>query len=299
MDKKTIVITGGSGFLMRNWIEDYGSDHELVIPRSTEVDWITGRGIETLPAAPDVFIHSAAIYGGLVYNQKHPEAILLANTRINANVFEYMLRAKPKKVICIGSACSYPGSARGELSEDMIGSGRMERTVELYAMSKLWMLAACERLLENWTQLVLANLYGPYDHDDMDKAHVVSALIYKFMAAKRNGSSVQLLGTGQALRSLLYVKDACDVIDHFIHNPSANCAVNVTNSKGVSIRELANTVAQAIDFKGDILWGDAKDDGALVKILTSNKLDKIYPNRHRTELIDGLRQTIAALSDAA
>ena len=292
MDKKTVVITGGNGFLMRNYLEDRIEKHNFVAPTSEQVNWITGHGVDNLPDNPDVFIHSAAIYGGLVFNQKYPEQILLANTKMNTNVMEYILRARPKKVITIGSACSYPGGARGELTESMLGTGRMERTVELYAQSKMWMLAACERLLDDWTQLVLANLYGPYDHDDMDKAHVVSALIYKFLASQKHRSPVQLLGTGVALRSLLYVKDATDVIDHFVENPSANAAINVGHGRGVSIRELAYTLTEVLDFKQDVLWGNPKDDGALIKILNYKTLDSIYPDRQKTDLRTGLKSTI-------
>ena len=292
MDNKTVVITGGSGFLMRNYLEDHAGQHEFIAPRSSQVNWITGQGVDALPRNPDVFIHSAAIYGGLVFNQKYPERILSDNTMMNHNVMNYILKAKPKKVITIGSACAYPGGAKGELTESMLGTGRMERTVELYAQSKMWMLAACERLLGDWTQLVLANLYGPYDHDDMDKAHVVSALVYKFLAAQQKQEPVQLLGTGTALRSLLYVKDAADVIAHFIDYPSINAAVNVGHGKGVSIRELANTLVDVLDFKHEVLWGDPKDDGALVKILNYDKLDSIYPKRQRTDLHTGLRTTI-------
>jgi GDP-L-fucose synthase len=259
------------------------------------VNWITGQGVDSLPHRPDVFIHSAAIYGGLVFNQKYPEQILSANTMMNHNVMNYILKAKPKKVITIGSACAYPGGAKGELTENMLGTGRMERTVELYAQSKMWMLAACERLLDDWTQLVLANLYGPYDHDDMDKAHVVSALIYKFIAAQARQQPVQLLGTGIALRSLLYVKDAADVIAYFIDNPSTNAAVNVGHGQGVSILELANTIAEVLDFNQEILWGNQSDNGALVKILNYAKLDGIYPARRKTDLKSGLKSTINAI----
>ena len=298
MDKKTVVITGGHGFLMRNYLEEHGDKHHFIAPRSAEVDWITGRGIDQLPSAPDVFIHSAAIYGGLVFNQKNPERILMDNTRMNTNVMDYILRAKPRQVISIGSACVYTGGAKGELTEDMIGKGRMERIVELYAMSKLWMLAACERLLDNWTQLVLANMYGPYDHNDIDKAHVVSALLHKFVAAQKNGTPVQLIGTGKALRSLLYVKDAIDVIDYFMDGPSANAPVNVGHGQGISIRELAETIADVIGFDGDILWGDPKDDGALVKILAYDRLDSLYPNRRKTDLRTGLKTTIDGIRAA-
>ncbi len=281
-----IVLTGGSGFLLSNLQQDYSANY--IAPRSSEVNWITGEGIGTLPDQPDVFVHSAAIYGGLVFNQQYPERILLDNMRMSINAFDYILTAKPKKVIIIGSACSYPGNATGQLSEDMIGSGRMEHTVELYAMNKLWQLAASERLLSDWTHLVLANMYGPNDHLNLEKAHVVGALMKKISNAKREGTDVQLLGTGKAMRSLVYVKDVCAVINQFATQDLPNGAYNVGYDNGISIKEMAETIADVVGFKGQILWGDPKDNGAMVKILDYTKLENVYPNRPKTNLITGL-----------
>lgn len=297
MEKKLIVITGGSGFLMRNFIEDYGDRYNIVAPRSTEVNWVTGQGIELLPQNPDILIHSAAIYGGLVFNQKYPEKILLDNTRISANVFEYIINATPKKFISIGSACAYPGNATGVLNESMLGAGRMEKTVELYALNKLWMLAASERLLDNWTHLVLANMYGPYDHTELDKSHVTSALIHKFIAAKNNNTDVNLLGTGESYRSLTYVKDVCDVIDYFVLNDGINSAINVGHDRGITIKEMAHTIAAIVGFKNNIIWGSPNDNGALMKVLDYTKLDQIYPSRKKTSLADGLLSTINYINE--
>ena len=91
-----IVMTGGNGFLLGNYIKDY--NHNFIAPKSTEVNWVTGKGIDTLPDKPDVFIHSAAIYGGLPFNQNNPKRVLLDNTKMSVNVFEYIFKAKPKKV---------------------------------------------------------------------------------------------------------------------------------------------------------------------------------------------------------
>jgi len=282
----TTVLTGGSGFLLSNLQQEYTADY--ISPRSSEVNWITGEGINTLPDQPDVFVHSAAIYGGLVFNQQYPERILLDNMRMSINVFDYILTAKPKKVIIIGSACSYPGSATGKLTEDMIGSGRMERTVELYAMNKLWHLAASERLLSDWTHLVLANMYGPNDHLDLEKAHVVGALMKKISNAKRDGTDVQLLGTGEAMRSLVFVKDVCAVVNQFATQDLPNGAYNVGHDSGISIKQMAEIIADVVGFTGNILWGDPKDNGAMVKILDYTKLDTVYPDRPKTSLYDGL-----------
>lgn len=295
MSVKNIIVTGGSGFLMKNFIEDHGAQYNIISPRSSHVNWITGEGVDTLPKESDVFIHSAAIYGGLVFNQKYSKQILLDNTKMSVNVFEYLLKYPPKKVILIGSACLYPGNATGYFTEDMLGDGKLDKSVELYAISKLWHLAAGEKLLENWNQLVLANMYGPYDHQDLDRSHVAQALITKFIKAKNNNTDVHLLGTGEPKRSLVYVKDVIDVIKYFVDNNVANGAYNVGHDHGISIRQLAETIAKQVGFNGKIFWGDDKDNGAMSKILDYTKLDQIYPNRKKTDLSLGIKETLLKL----
>tara|TARA_R110000822_G_scaffold16569_4_gene56229 strand:- start:6444 stop:7349 length:906 start_codon:yes stop_codon:yes gene_type:complete len=288
---ENILLIGGSGFLMKNLQELY-PNYNYIAPRSTQVNWVTNQGVDELPVV-DVVIHSAAVYGGLVYNQNYSERILLDNTRMNANVFDYILSKKPKKVITIGSGCSYPGTSAGLLSEDQIGTGRMHSSVELYGMSKLWVLAASEKLLDNWDHLVLANMYGKYDHTDVQKSHLVGALLTKFLIAKHKETDVQLIGTGIAQRDLIYVNDVCDVINHCITRPGSNRAVNVGTGTGTSVKELAQLISEMIYFQGKILWGDEKDNGALCKVLDTARMQQSFPDIHTTQLNVGLRATLS------
>jgi GDP-L-fucose synthase len=290
-----IVVTGGNGFLLGNYIKDY--NHNFIAPRSVDVNWVTGKGIDTLPDEPDVFIHSAAIYGGLPFNQNNPKRVLLDNTKMSVNVFEYIFRAKPKKVIMIGSCCAYPNRDE-KFTEDMLGEGRPQSTVELYAMSKLWHLAACERLVDDWTCLVLANMYGLgeiYKHEE--SSHVIGSITKKIMKAKEDNTDVQLLGTGTPTRPLVYVKDVCDVIDFFATSRyTPNGAYNVGEEEGITIKEMAETIADVLQFKGKILWGDPKDNGSLHRAMSYDKLNKIHPYRIRTKLREGLNESISFIS---
>lgn len=292
MEKKLIVITGGSGFLMSNFIKDYGHKYDIVAPRSSEVNLVSGHGMKKLPARPDAVIHSAAVYGGLVFNQKYPEKILLDNLRITANISEYIFKSNPRKTVIIGSACAYPNITQGVLTEEMIGAGRMEKTVEIYAMNKMHLLSMVERCLNNWSYLILANMYGPGDHINVDKSHVVSAITQKLLLAQREKRDVQLLGTGDVYRSIVYVKDVCDVIDISI-NDINNVVLNVGHETGLKINEIANIIAEEIDFKYKILWGNKNDNGASMKVLNYSKIDNIYPNRMKTDFKIGIKKTIS------
>ena len=282
-----IVVTGGTGFLMKNLTELH-PEHNWIVYNSNQIDWVNNIGIDKLPDSADVFIHSAAVYGGLVFNQMYHERILYENTAMNNNVFDWILKHNPTKVITIGSGCVYPGSATGILSEEQIGTGRMHTSVELYGMSKLWALTASARLLKNWDHLVLGNMYGKYDHTSHERSHLVGALLGKFIDAKRNDTDVQLIGTGIAQRDLVYVGDVVDVINKCIIGPSNNQPLNVSTGVGTSVSELAHTIKELINFEGDIKWGSDKDNGALSKVLDCTKVDAIYPNRRKTTIRDGL-----------
>lgn len=293
-----IVITGGNGFLMKNFNEDFGNEYNVIAPKSNQLDWTKTNGIGLLPNNPDVFIHSAANYGGLVYNQNCKKEIAVDNMKMSVNVLEYILHAKPKKVISIGSACAYPANVNGDLDESQIGTGRMEKTVEMYAFTKYWMLAASEQFLDNWTHLILANMYGPYDQTDYNKQHVMAALIHKFLKAKKENKDVYLLGTGDPTRSLLFVKDAIDVIKHFIDNSSLNAPVNVASGQGMTIKEMAKIISEKIDFQGKIIWDMNKNNnGVERKTLNCSYLDAVYPSRKITTLDEGLDITLKYLKD--
>jgi len=292
--KKQIVITGGHGFIMDNYRRTIlsNTEYDIIAPGRDEINWVTGAGIDTLPNNPDIFIHTAAVMGGIVFNQKYPDRILLENTMINHNVFKYLLKVNPKKVIIFGSGCSYPGKVTGKLTEDMIGTGRLEFTVEMYGMSKIWLLMASERLLDNWIILTLANVYGPHDHTDPNRTHVVSALVQKLLNAKRNNSDIQMIGTGSAVRDNIFVDDVNSVVQYFVDNDCINSSVNVSTGTGHTIKELAETIADVIGYDNKMLWGDPNDDGALYKVLDCTKIDNIYPDRLKTTLRDGLIKTI-------
>ena len=291
-----VLLTGGGGFLLRNLRELY-PNHNYVFPTSKQVNWATGYGVESLPTDVDVVVHAAAVMGGIEFITSHKEKILLDNTRMNANFFEWVLNVKPRKVITMGSGCAYPGYVTGVLKEDDLACGKLHNTVEIYGFSKLWMQIACEQLLDNWDHLVLANMYGRYDHIEYTRSHVIAALIVKFIRAQREGKNVQLLGTGVAQRDIMYVGDMCQAINASITTAQGACRpINISTGVGTSIKDLATTIAECISFKGEILWGDETQDGALYKVM-DNSLMKKHFDINITPLREGLEKTIPWFQD--
>ena len=286
-----IIVTGGSGFLIKNLMNTH-PHYNWIAPTSKQVNWVTGDGIDTLPKHSDVVIHAAASNGGLVYCQNNARDIIFNNAMINARLFDWLTDHEHGKAIMIGSGCSYPSKVTGKFTEDQLGAGRMHSSVEAYGMSKLWALSSSEKLLHNWEQLVLANMFGPHDHTSHERSHLVGALTVKIMRAKKENTDVQLLGTGIAIRDIIYIADVVDVINNRINHTGTNRAVNVSNGEGIGVRELAMLISDIAGYKGRILWGTDKDDGAPYKVLDCSLLDKLYPNRTRTAVRTAIEASI-------
>lgn len=292
-----ILIVGGNGFLGTH-VKRMLTHHEVYAPTKDEVNWILGTGISRARSyKPDIVIHLLAIYGGLPFCLNNRVRMGIENLEINANVFRLIASMKPKKVITIGSGCEYPGYRSGILKEDDLGDGKLHSSVDHYGYTKLMQLKICESLNQEYgigfEHIVLANMYGPGDIYDIDRSHVVGGIIYKFVQAIKNNQPVQLLGTGRAVRDLIYVKDVAEMIVRLTDLPeSTNTPLNASTGVGTSIKRLVELIAVQLDFKNDILWGDESQDGALIKYLSSEKTESVLGWRPSTSIEDGIRETI-------
>ena len=292
-------MIGGNVFLGTHISEILSkSEHEIHKPKSTEVNWISRRGIEGLYDKEfDVVIHLLAIYGGLPFCMNNRVKMAVDNLEINANVYRYLANTKPKRVITMGSGCEYPGYKSGYLCEEDLGNGKLHRSVAHYGYSKLVQLETCQALHDQYgtefEHVVLANMYGPGDIFDYERSHVVGALIKKFIDAQKKNVDVELLGTGEAVRDLIYVKDVAELIVKLIELPkSTNQPLNASTGIGSSVKELAEIIGKTINFSNNIVWGNPEDDGSLVKILDASKTKKILSWSPKTKLREGIEKTI-------
>ena len=293
-----VIMIGGNGFLGKH-VVNLLDNFELYNPTHKEVDWATGRGMETLPKSLNgyIVIHMLAIYGGLPFCMSNRVRMGIENLEINAKVYRYLSEAKPRRIITVGSGCEYPGYKTGVLKEEDLGNGKLHQSVEHYGYTKLLQLELCKSLREEYNieyeHIVLSNMYGPGDIFDAKKSHVVGALIYKFVKAIRENKPLHLLGTGRAVRDLIYVEDVAKMIQMLANREkSTNQPLNASTGIGVSIKDLASTIADLLNFKNEILWGNAGQDGSLVKYLSADKTESVLGWKPNTSLRDGLKKTI-------
>jgi GDP-L-fucose synthase len=294
-----ILIFGGSGFLGGRLIPKLlGHGHEVIAPRSSEINLV--HAISPLPAHRniDVVVHAAAFYGGMPFDLENSSRIFSTNSLMNINVFEYCRQITPRHLVTIGSACSYPGYAEKDFDEGDFFTGPLHHTVMCQGFSKLTMLVAHEIYWSSHKlpgiHLVPANLYGPGDVFTIERAHVVAALIRKYSDAKAAGSDVNLMGDGTPVREFLYIDDLADMIMAAVERrPDGVRVLNAGTGKGHSIRELSEIIADKIAFSGKTHWDPSQPNGAQRKVMRADRLQSELGPFAPISLEDGITKTLA------
>ena len=297
---KKVVVTGGVGFLGSHVVDRLRSQGaEVQVPRSKECNLVSfENALQYFRAIrPQVVIHSAAYYGGIGFNQLYPGRIFYENLVMGANVMEVARQCEAEKFIGIGTACSYPGYLEGELKEQDLWNGPPHESVINYGLTKKMMAVQGWAYKKQWgfnsIHLILTNLYGPRDTFHIDRAHVVSALIKKFVEAKQQGhKQVEVWGTGKPVREFLYVGDCADAIVRAAETYEDTTPLNIGCGKGTSIRELVDHIQQATAFDGAVSWNTSKPDGQMKKILDVSRMRTALGWTPPTDLRQGLSKTI-------
>ncbi|QNI69792.1 GDP-L-fucose synthase [Cyanobium sp. NS01] len=242
---------------------------------------------------PDVVVVAAAKVGGIVANSTYPADFLLDNLKIQLNVIEAAWQQGVRRLLFLGSSCIYPKFAAQPIREEELLNGPLEPTNEWYAIAKITGIKLCEalRLQHGFDAISLmpTNLYGPGDNYHPQNSHVLPALIRRFHEARMNrASSVTCWGTGQPRREFLHVDDLADACVYCLQrwDPSAENApqqqdgqhlnfLNVGTGQDLPIKELAQMVADAVGFQGDIEWDKTKPDGTPRKRLDVTRLQSL------------------------
>ena len=249
---------------------------------------------------PTVVVLAAAKVGGIHANNTYPADFLLENLNIQTHVIETAWRSGVRRLLFLGSSCIYPKFAEQPIKEESLLTGSLEPTNEWYAIAKIAGIKLCEALRQQHAfdaiSLMPTNLYGPGDNYHPDNSHVLPALIRRFHeAAESNAPQVTCWGTGTPLREFLHVDDlgeACVfALERWQPQAVDPTFLNVGTGLDLSIRELAEAVAQATGFKGEIEWDSTKPDGTPKKQLDVSRLASLGW-RARITLDEGLASTV-------
>lgn len=244
---------------------------------------------------PDYVFLAAAKVGGIMANNIYRAEFLFDNLQIQNNIIDSAYRSDVKKLLFLGSSCIYPKLAPQPLHEDSLLTGTLEPTNEPYAIAKIAGIKMCEAYRSQYgcdfISVMPTNLYGPNDNYDLNKSHVLPAMIRKFHEAKEeNKPAVELWGTGSPLREFLHADDLADACYFLMENYSEPGFLNIGVGTDVTIKELAEIIQKTVGYQGDVHWNTDKPDGTPRKLMDVSKLHALGW-KHKTDLVEGIRIT--------
>jgi GDP-L-fucose synthase len=244
---------------------------------------------------PDSVFVAAATVGGIEANRTRPAEFLYDNMMIAANIIHAAADNGVRKLMFLGSSCFYPRETAQPIREDSLLTGPFEPTNEWYAVAKVAGVKLCQAYRrqhgKDFIAVVPTNLYGPGDNFDLTAGHVIPALIRRFHEAKLAAAeSVELWGTGKAIREYLYVDDAADALVFLMDRYSEESIINVAGGEEVAIAALAAEIAKVVGFTGALRYDSSKPDGMPRKILDGSRIHALGW-RPRVTLIEGLTRT--------
>jgi GDP-L-fucose synthase len=294
---KLIYVAGHRGMVGSSIVRQLKARGEknIVVRTSNELDLRDRSAVNTFfeNTKPDLVYLAAAKVGGIYANDTYPAEFLFDNLAIVSNVIDAAHKHKVEKLLFLGSSCIYPRLAPQPISEGDLLTGSLEPTNEPYALAKIAGLKLCDAYRKqygcNYISAMPTNLYGPGDNYHPENSHVLPAFIRRFYEAVKNDvNQVECWGSGSAKREFLHVDDLSTALIFLMDNYNSEGWVNVGTGVDLSIKELAETIAEIAGYKGDIVWDSSKPDGAPRKLLNVDKMSGLGWSSKIT-LTDGLK----------
>jgi GDP-L-fucose synthase len=292
-----ILVTGGGGFLGSHLVERLERDgHAVVAARQRDHDLTSMDDTARLfaNARPELVYHLAAEVGGIAANRANPGRYWYANVMMGAHVLEQARLQGVAKVVITGTVCSYPKLTPVPFREESLWEGYPEETNAPYGVAKKAVLVGAQAYREQYgldaVFLLPANLYGPRDNFDLQSSHVIPALIRKMLAGD---DEVLLWGDGSPTREFLYVDDCVEGLVTAAERYDGAEPVNLGTGAEISIRDLAELVADVTGFSGDIRWDETMPNGQPRRAIDATRARELFGWQARTPLREGLERTVA------
>lgn len=301
LHSKKILVTGGAGFLgsyvVQELLKEGVVKKNILIPRSKDYDLRKEDVCKKVAKGKDIIIHLAGNVGGIGKNQKNPATLFYDNILMGIHLTHAAMTQRVKKLVIIGTICSYPKYAPIPFKEDDLWMGYPEETNAPYGLAKKLLLVAIQSYQKqyglNGIYLLLVNLYGPLDNFDLETSHVIPALIRKIDEAKRNNKKyVEVWGDGTPTREFIYVEDAARAIVMATKKYNKTEPINIGGGKEISIKNLVELIAKYMNFKGEIIWDTTKPNGQPRRLLDTSRAMLEFNFAAKTNFEQGLRKTI-------
>ncbi|WP_311419974.1 GDP-L-fucose synthase [Kingella denitrificans] len=306
--KKRVFVAGHQGMVGSAIVRalEKAGDAEIITRTRSELDLLDQAAVFRFfnqNAVDEVYLAAAKV-GGIWANNTYPAEFIYQNLIIEANIIHGAFEAGVRKLLFLGSSCIYPKLAEQPIAESSLLQGALEPTNEPYAIAKIAGIKLCESYNRqygtDYRSVMPTNLYGINDNFHPENSHVVPALLRRFHEAKMQDlPSVTVWGSGSPMREFLYVDDMASACLHVMNLPKEvygehvlpmSSHINVGTGKDCTIRELANTIARAVGYQGDILWDTSKPDGTPRKLLDVSLLKRLGW-QYSVELDEGIERT--------
>ena len=294
-------MTGGAGFLGSHVMEklrERGCSNLRVADR-TDYDLRNRSEIERLfrEFPPEIVIHLAAAVGGIGANQACPGSLFYDNAIMGIELIEQCRKAAAEKLVLLGTVCAYAKFTPVPFKEEDLWNGYPEETNAPYGLAKKMLLVQSQAYRQqygfNSIYLLPVNLYGPGDNFDPRTSHVIPALMRKCVEALKKGEKeIVCWGDGSATREFLYVDDCAEAILLASERYNGSEPVNVGAGFEISIRDLANKIAELVGFRGQIVWDTSRPNGQPRRCLDTTRAEEKFGFRATVSLEEGLRRTL-------
>lgn len=298
---KRVLVTGGAGFLGSHVVEKLRDTDcaGVFVVRSSEYDLTKEEAVARLAAEhpADVVIHLAGYVGGIGANKEYPADFFYQNIMMGVLIMHYAWKSGATKLVAAGAGCGYPEHAPKPLKEENFWDGFPQWESAPYSLAKRMLHV---QSIAYWRQhrfpaivTIPGNIYGPYDNFDLEAAHVVPALVRKFVEAVENGSKqVVAWGTGKPTRDFVYGGDVADGILRAAEVYDQAALVNLSTGVDVSIREVVETLSELTGFSGEIVWDTSRPDGQAERRFDMTKASRELKWTPQTSLRQGLQLTV-------
>ena len=299
MEKNSLIyIANSNGFIgsaIARKLKEQGYEN-LLLKSNSELDLLDQKAVETFfeNSKPEYVFLPSFKTGGIKANSAYPADFIYQNIVTQTNVMHAAFKNSVKKLLFLGSACSYPKMCPQPIKEEYLLTGSIEPTNEPYALAKISGLKMCQaynrQYKVNFISAIPTNTYGPEDNFD-EGGHVVAGLIRKFHQAKMNSQeTVKIWGTGKPKREFIYIDDIAEACIFLMNNYDKEDYLNISGGQEISIKELAELLKKIAGFKGEIVYETDKPDGMPRRILDLSKISALgwYP---KIKLEEGLKLT--------
>lgn len=290
-----ILVTGSTGMVgsaVVRMLRELGYNNLLTPPRK-EVDLVNPQDVQAYFAyhKPEYVFLIAAKVGGIHANMTYRADFIFDNLMMQSNTINACKENNVKKVLFVSSGCVYPKYAENPISEEAMLTGLLEPSNEHYSIAKIAGIKMCEAYNMqyglDYAVVIPNNIYGPGDNYHPENSHVMASLIRKFHEAKQNGTDVEIWGSGKQMREFVYVEDVAKACVSLIDSSYIG-AYNCSSEYEITIKDLAELVAEVLEFKGNIVYNTEKPEGHPRKGFSCAKLKQTGWNAS-TSLREGIQ----------